>query len=122
MSDFTCKYKNSTNGEIVDRIGIVFDASHRTSGRRMVLYKTRTCEHFVMNENEFLNTHYILQSDVNEMSSIRYSYLNKAGNGLTEDEKDLGWHFCPDWDQMLIGPGMSEMSCCNCGNGEENVV
>lgn len=37
------------------------------------------------------------------------------GTGLSQEEIEEGWHFCPEWDYMLIGPGMTlEMSCCNC--------
>lgn len=27
---------------------------------------------------------------------------------LTQSEIDEGWHFCIEWDFMLIGPGMPE--------------
>lgn len=33
---------------------------------------------------------------------------------LTADEIKSGWHFCWDWDGLLIGPGMMEMECCTC--------
>lgn len=33
---------------------------------------------------------------------------------LTEKEIAEGWHFCPDWDSLLIGPGMIEMDYCSC--------
>lgn len=33
---------------------------------------------------------------------------------LTEQEVHQGWHFCPNWDDELIGPGMGEMDNCNC--------
>jgi hypothetical protein len=33
---------------------------------------------------------------------------------LTEQEIVEGWHFCYDWDGLLIGPGMMEMECCTC--------
>lgn len=34
---------------------------------------------------------------------------------LTDAEMIEGWHFCPDWDFLLIGPGMHEFeSCCLC--------
>jgi hypothetical protein len=34
---------------------------------------------------------------------------------LTGQEKAEGWHYCPDWDGLLIGPGMGEMEWCICG-------
>jgi hypothetical protein len=34
---------------------------------------------------------------------------------LTAEEIAEGWHFCPDWDGMLLGPGMVEFNeCCSC--------
>lgn len=33
---------------------------------------------------------------------------------LTKEEFELGWHYCPDWDGLLIGPGMRELECCTC--------
>jgi hypothetical protein len=36
---------------------------------------------------------------------------------LTPDEIKIGWHFCPEWDSLLIGPGMPEMGACTCFDG-----
>lgn len=37
---------------------------------------------------------------------------------LTPDEIADGWHFCPEWDGLLIGPGMDEFDhFCPCGIG-----
>lgn len=34
---------------------------------------------------------------------------------LTEEEIKMGWHFCPDWDGLLVGPGMTgELESCLC--------
>ena len=33
---------------------------------------------------------------------------------LTDEEILQGWHFCPDWDGLLIGPGMGEWDGCMC--------
>lgn len=33
---------------------------------------------------------------------------------LTKEEIKAGWHFCWDWDGLLIGPGMGEMEHCTC--------
>lgn len=33
---------------------------------------------------------------------------------LTDDEIAAGWHFCPDSDDLLVGPGMDEIECCHC--------
>lgn len=34
---------------------------------------------------------------------------------LTQQEISDGWHFCPDWDGLLIGPNMGETESCGCG-------
>jgi len=37
---------------------------------------------------------------------------------LTQEEISCGWHFCPEWDGLLIGPGMDEFAqCCPCSLG-----
>ena len=33
---------------------------------------------------------------------------------LTEQEIAEGWHFCWDWDGLLIGTGMGELDSCSC--------
>jgi hypothetical protein len=33
---------------------------------------------------------------------------------LTAEEKRDGWHFCPDWDGLLVGPEMDEYESCRC--------
>lgn len=33
---------------------------------------------------------------------------------LCETELYSGWHFCPDHNFKLIGPGMVEMDFCEC--------
>lgn len=33
---------------------------------------------------------------------------------LTSDELEQGWHFCWDWDGLLVGPGMMELKHCHC--------
>lgn len=39
---------------------------------------------------------------------------------LTESELSDGWHFCVDWDGLLIGPGMGEMHICTCGRHSDH--
>jgi hypothetical protein len=50
------------------------------------------------------------------MTEERYEELmwKDKGSTLTMEEYDLGWHFCVDWDFLLIGPGMAETDCCTC--------
>lgn len=33
---------------------------------------------------------------------------------LTPEEIKLGWHFCAEWDGLLVGPGMDERDACVC--------
>lgn len=33
---------------------------------------------------------------------------------LTQEEILQGYHYCPDWDYMLIGPEDPETECCTC--------
>ena len=35
-------------------------------------------------------------------------------NQLSPEEISQGWHFCYDWDGLLIGPGNFKMDSCNC--------
>ena len=52
------------------------------------------------------------------MNRERWSLLMATDSEkLSDDEISQGWHFCDDWDGLLIGPGMGEMEACECGNG-----
>ena len=44
----------------------------------------------------------------------RYHDITVGRTNLTEGEIKSGWHFCPNWDGLLIGPGMDEMEACGC--------
>lgn len=49
------------------------------------------------------------------MSPERYKALDADPEGVvTEEEFAQGWHFCPDWDWLLVGPGMPEEEGCCC--------
>ena len=48
------------------------------------------------------------------MTEDRYRELDSFGAFLTDEEVMEGWHFCPDWDDMLVGPGMEAMDSCLC--------
>lgn len=49
------------------------------------------------------------------MTKARWCHLMEDNDSkLTEDELSLGWHFCPEWDGLLIGPGMGEEESCLC--------
>jgi hypothetical protein len=48
------------------------------------------------------------------MKMDRWKSLMKDDDlALTEAEIEQGWHFCCDWDGLLIGPGMTEMEHCS---------
>ena len=47
------------------------------------------------------------------MTTERYNELmaNDAAL-LTTHEIEQGWHFCFEWDGLLVGPGMMEYEVC----------
>lgn len=52
-----------------------------------------------------------------KMSKQRYAALvTDVTLALTEEELKDGWHFCPEWDGMLIHPTMAEAECCLCSD------
>lgn len=52
---------------------------------------------------------------VNGMPIRRWRALMKDDTLLMNGEEiALGWHFCPEWDGLLIGPGMAETDACSC--------
>ena len=49
------------------------------------------------------------------MNNERWRYLmNNQDEELTPEEKKEGWHFCHEFDGLLVGPGMDEMKVCTC--------
>ena len=48
------------------------------------------------------------------MDAERYGYLSYGNGELTPAEIAEGWHFCVEWDGLLVGPGMLEINCCLC--------
>jgi hypothetical protein len=48
------------------------------------------------------------------MTNKRRVQLESGEGSMTEQEKDQGWHFCPDWDFMVIGPASPEVYVCCC--------
>jgi len=54
------------------------------------------------------------------MDDIRWQKLMDDDNAqLTQNEIAEGWHFCSDFDGLLIGPGMGEMKFCHCNEKKE---
>lgn len=51
------------------------------------------------------------------MTEERYNLLMESEEPLTEQEIAAGWHFCSEFDGLLVGPGMSEQEFCHyqCG-------
>lgn len=40
--------------------------------------------------------------------------MSVTGGRLTPEELAQGWHFCPDWDDLLVHPDMPESRACTC--------
>jgi len=49
-----------------------------------------------------------------EMTKERYNEIMNDNSELTEEEMKRGWHFCQEWDRLLIHPSMKEADYCNC--------
>lgn len=48
------------------------------------------------------------------MTPSRWIHLNRTGKALRPDEIAAGWHYCLDWDGLLIHPGDPEHEYCIC--------
>lgn len=56
------------------------------------------------------------------MTNERWNELsNDDSLKLTTDEISLGWHFCCEFDGLLVGPGSGELNCCSCWPKEHPV-
>jgi hypothetical protein len=44
----------------------------------------------------------------------RYIELNSTGQDLTPEEWNRGWHWCVEWDGLLVGPNTEEALVCSC--------
>lgn len=40
--------------------------------------------------------------------------MRDDSKALTESELAIGWHWCDEWDGLLVGPNMDELRCCKC--------
>ena len=49
-----------------------------------------------------------------QVTNQRYSQVIDDDQSLTEAEAAAGWHFCAEFDGLLVGPGMGELRCCRC--------
>jgi hypothetical protein len=48
-----------------------------------------------------------------EMGVGEYMLIERSSTIPTHRVKQ-GWHWCDDWDDMLIGPGMDALVGCTC--------
>lgn len=49
------------------------------------------------------------------MTEERYQQLSyDEGHELTKEERAEGWHWCCEYDNLLVGPGMGELRSCYC--------
>lgn len=49
------------------------------------------------------------------MDRLRHRTLELYGGILTKEEQEEGWHFCYDWDYMLVQQGNTEGHAdCDC--------
>ena len=49
------------------------------------------------------------------MTKERYNTLMSGHSNLTSEEFNEGWHFCFEWDELLIHPDDREAEFCTCG-------
>lgn len=50
------------------------------------------------------------------MSTKRREDIECHGSELTPVERAAGFHQCPDWDFLVVGPNDPEAQGCLCGN------
>lgn len=55
------------------------------------------------------------------MTPERYKELNRTGEELAPEEVREGWHYCADWDGLLIHPKFPEAECCSCEVKREEI-
>lgn len=49
------------------------------------------------------------------MTNVRLHELLTDWNArITPEEAAEGWHFCDDWDGLLVHPTMQEYEACGC--------
>lgn len=50
------------------------------------------------------------------MTRERFFEIEFKNSPITKEELEEGWHFCSDWDGMLVGPNTPESEVCLCKN------
>ena len=55
------------------------------------------------------------------MTKKRYNFLSQGGedNELTKEEIEAGWHFCSEWNYMLIHKTWVQFKFCECSKKEK---
>ena len=48
------------------------------------------------------------------MTDERWRTLMCGLDALSKDEIEEGWHWCPDWDGLLVGPDSGKALFCEC--------
>lgn len=49
------------------------------------------------------------------MTRRRIQHLEQSRDPhLSPREIEVGWHWCREWDGLLVGPGMGELEFCQC--------
>lgn len=48
------------------------------------------------------------------MTAERHMHLDRSGDPLTAQELANGWHYCPDWDFLLVNSNDDEGEGCGC--------
>jgi hypothetical protein len=48
------------------------------------------------------------------MTPERRRHLENSWDNVTDEEFQQGYHFCKEWDFMLVGPEDAEAQCCIC--------
>ena len=48
------------------------------------------------------------------MNKQRYRDLQNFRDKLTKEEIAEGWHYCLEWDEMLVHPEWEEARVCKC--------
>lgn len=48
------------------------------------------------------------------MTTVRRHEVEFGREAMTGAELAAGYHFCPDWDYMVVGPTDLEMDACTC--------
>ncbi len=54
------------------------------------------------------------------MTRERWLHLSNCepAERLSDSEKAGGWHWCAEFDGLLVGPGMAELQYCLCWEGD----